>query len=598
MTGLRLFAFGILVATLAVPSFAVKLEELSPEAQKLLPKENLVVLQLKDGRRVEGVVVSETADKIVLKQSQGNISSEMEFLRAQVEKKESKDMADLLATDFAKRNLDPQKSFPAEYYAESIRLFDEFIQKCGKHPDAGQIRAKKEEFAKEFVIVEDGKEKIQGVWYGPVSAAIKNFDLISEQMEKGRSKYHGIDQLNYKANPKAKKQYDDLEIKRRETVRKLPKIVSERIPRLIAGQKLDYAAAEVTAFLNFWINRVMESEKGSLKDVFESMDFSYITRMERQIVETSVKAADGKAVASIPADNEMASLPGGYFLFGDEGARPGDDNFPMRIVKINPFLMDKREVNNKEYRAFVEHVKSTGDSSMEHPLAPPLKDHTPDGWKFRELGGDDQPVVGVDWFDAYAYAKWKGKRLPTEAEWEYAARSSDGRRFPWDADNSAQMFVNFSGGRSRLAAQIDILHPKQAPKQSLVDKMKGVEPPKPEPTRLPDVTWPADKPLPPQAAPADFQATLRKTSPFDLLHVPGNAAEWVSDYYDARYYRVLPLDNPQGPEKAEEHVFRGGSFMSQNENDLLAVKRAHGAKRPQAGGRPFIGFRCAKSVTQ
>ena len=599
----RLFTVSLLAAALAVSSFAITQEELSPEAQKLLPKGKLVILQLKGGRRIDGTVVSETADRLIVMQSQGNISSSTEILRAEIEKMEVKDMADLLAKAFAKRELDPKKSFPPEYYTESIKLFDEFLQKCGKHEAAKQVRAKREEFAKELALVEDGKEKIQGVWYGPVAAAVMNFDAISEILEKAKAKYPGIDQASYPANPKAKKQYDDFENKRRELVRKLPRIVSERIPRLIASQNLDYAVTEVTAFLNFWIHTVMESEQGKpgaggMKEVFESMDFGYIMRMQRQIVEAYVKSAGTGLVAGAAANNEMTPLPGGYFLIGDEEAKPDDDNFPMHIVKISPFLMDKREVTNKEYREFVEHVKKTGDSSMEHPLAPPLKDHTPDGWKSGELSGDDQPVVGVDWFDAYAYSKWKGKRLPTEAEWEYAARSSDGRRYPWGADNTALMFVNYQGGRSRLAAQLDLLHPKQVPQQSLADKLKRREPPKPEPTKLPDVTWPAANPLPPEAIPADFKSTLRDTSPFGLLHLPGNAAEWVFDYYDPTYYRMLPLEKPEGPEKGDEHVFRGGSFLSQNENELLAVRRGHGAKRPQINGRPFIGFRCAKSVTQ
>jgi len=602
MTGFNYFAVTVLVSTLAVSSFAITKEELSPETQKLLPTGKAVVLQLKDGNRIEGVVVSETADKLLVKQSQETISFTMEILRTQIEKMELTDMADILAREFAKRDLNSQTNFPVEYYTESIRLLDEFLQKCGKHEAAEQVRTKKDDFAKELVLVEDGKEKIQGVWYGPVAAAVRNFNVISEQLERARSKYPSIDQLKYQANPKIKKQYDDFENKRRDIARKLPKIVSERIPRLIASQKLDYAVNEVTAFLIFWINTVMQSEQGKrgaggVKDVFASMDFDYITRMQRQIVEASVKAAGSGAIAGADTDKEMASLPGGYLLLGDETAKPGDNNFPMRIVKINPFLMDKREVTNKEYREFVEHVKNTGDSSMEHPLTPPLKDHTPDGWKFSELSGNDQPVVGVDWFDAYAYAKWKGKRLPTETEWEYAARSSDGRRYPWGSDNSALMFVNYQGGRSRLAAQQDIFHPKQAPRQSLVDKIKGREPPKPAPTKFQVMTWPADKQLPLEVLPEDFQSTLKETSPFGLLHMPGNAAEWVFDYYDSGYYRILPLENPQGPEKGGEHVFRGGSFLSQNENELLAARRGYGVKRPQIRGRPFIGFRCAGSAT-
>jgi formylglycine-generating enzyme required for sulfatase activity len=293
----------------------------------------------------------------------------------------------------------------------------------------------------------------------------------------------------------------------------------------------------------------------------------------------------------------MAFIPGGYFLMGDEDAKPGNDSFPMRIIRLDPYLIDKVEVTNKAYREFVDYAKSTGDSSMEHPDAPPLKDHTPAGWSQASFAGDDQPVVGVDWFDAYAYAKWRGKRLPTEAEWEMAARSRDGRVWPWDKDPVAPTFVNTPKGRILLAEEIDLENPKPRRKQTMMEKVKGIEPPAPPKTKLPTKTWPVDSPIPPQADMDDFADMITPTSPYGLMHLPGNAAEWVSDYYSPRAYYDAPLQNPTGAEDGSDHVFRGGNFTSRTQDELKTFVRSKGTGRLKSRSRlPYVGFRCAKSL--
>ncbi len=98
--------------------------------------------------------------------------------------------------------------------------------------------------------------------------------------------------------------------------------------------------------------------------------------------------------------------------------------------RVGSFRIDRDEVTNRQYRDFL----AAGGHASCHPSEPSGKDHTPQFWSEPTLNGDDQPVVGVDWFDAYAYAHWAGKRLPTEDEWERAARGPEGRHYPWGND--------------------------------------------------------------------------------------------------------------------------------------------------------------------
>jgi sulfatase modifying factor 1 len=142
----------------------------------------------------------------------------------------------------------------------------------------------------------------------------------------------------------------------------------------------------------------------------------------------------------------MVLVPSGPFLMGD-APKPGER--PRRVA-ASAFYIDTREVTNAQYRAFLNWVEEHGDATVRHPLQPSTKDHVPRYWKpfkprlLKQTGvgrlqpfdeqtfrKEDHPVVGVDWFDAYAYARWAGKRLPTEAEWEKAARGDDGRIWPW-----------------------------------------------------------------------------------------------------------------------------------------------------------------------
>ena len=123
----------------------------------------------------------------------------------------------------------------------------------------------------------------------------------------------------------------------------------------------------------------------------------------------------------VPVPTEMVLVPAGEFLFGPNNQKR----------TLSAFYIDKYELTQWQYAIFLEYIRRTGDHSRCHPDEPPQKDHTPLGWGQPSLTDRKYPVVGLDYWDVYAYASWAGRRLPTEEEWEKAARGTDGRLYPW-----------------------------------------------------------------------------------------------------------------------------------------------------------------------
>ena len=271
--------------------------------------------------------------------------------------------------------------------------------------------------------------------------------------------------------------------------------------------------------------------------------------------------------ADAPA-GEMALIPAGEFRSGTpEGSGGLADEHPERLVFLNAFLLDRYEVTNQDYAAF---VRSTGHRppANKNPASTIWTDEGPPQAIARH------PVINVSWDDAVAYCRWSGKRLPTEAEWEKAARGTDGRRYPWGNDwspthaNSASYWagrtVEFQSGADWDAFWIK-------GDGARIAREKGING---EVLTLPVGSFPGG------------------VSPYGIHDLSGNAAEWVQDWYDPNYYRTAPLTDPAGPERGAIKAMRGGSWLKPAVS-LRASDRDWGLMDSRPSG---TGFRCAKDA--
>lgn len=273
-------------------------------------------------------------------------------------------------------------------------------------------------------------------------------------------------------------------------------------------------------------------------------------------------------VVGSPLSTEMVMVPAGEFLMGnpDDGLSY-DDEQPQRKVYVGSFLIDRYEVTNALYQQF---VNATGHAAPSHqkPELSLWHDKTP-------LPGSEQhPVVNVSWEDAVAYCRWQDKRLPTEAEWEKAARGLDGRRYPWGNEwdltqaNSASYWagrtIEFKDGKEWKAFWV-------TGDGAQISHERGLNG---EVLTMPVGSFPDG------------------ASPYGLFDMTGNASEWVQDWYEPYSYLNAPLSDPQGPNGQLLKVVRGGSWLKPARN-LRTSDRDYGYPTDRASG---IGFRCAKDA--
>ena len=212
----------------------------------------------------------------------------------------------------------------------------------------------------------------------------------------------------------------------------------------------------------------------------------------------------------------LVHVPAGEFRMGSDS--DSADERPQHTAVLAEYWIDRFPVANAQYARFVEETGYRAAGDWHGAFAP---------------GKERHPVVNVTWDDARAYAEWCGKRLPTEAQWEKAARGTDARRYPWGE--------RWDGNKCNVSG-------------------RGT---------TPVGHYPAG------------------ASPYGCHEMAGNVWEWVEDWYDAGYYARSPRDNPRGPESGVLRVVRGGSW-NDNRAYARAACRGHGSPDGRGGG---LGFR-------
>jgi formylglycine-generating enzyme required for sulfatase activity len=231
-----------------------------------------------------------------------------------------------------------------------------------------------------------------------------------------------------------------------------------------------------------------------------------------------------RQIALQPDQMPMAIVPAGSFLMGsnDPASSGGDpDEAPAREVYLPTYYIDMFEVSNSHYALF---LKATGYTE------PPFM-------RTAAYGAPNQPVVGVTWDDAAAYAKWAGKRLPTEAEWEKAARGTDGRLYPW--------------GNALVGGEAN----------NRLAKLKK---------------------------PSGAGEFAGDRSPYGVMDMAGNISEWTADWYGQDFYRDAPGKSPTGPATGDRRTVRGGGWDYDADKSRSISRNAEFPSERRA----IFGFRC------
>ena len=236
---------------------------------------------------------------------------------------------------------------------------------------------------------------------------------------------------------------------------------------------------------------------------------------------------------------EMVSIPAGAFMMGSQTGSP--DERPVHSVELPSFLIDRTPVTKAEFALFLQavgRVSPLGEMYYEDDDSD-AGIHPRSGLWIVDPGLENHPVLEVTWVGARDYCAWANQRLPTEAEWEKAARGTDGRNYPWGNQPPDRTRAQFGQGRAETST---------------------------------------------------VGLFSEGASPYGVLDMAGNVWEWVSSAY--ALYPYDPFDGRENLEPGRTRVTRGGGHDS-SEEEVRSTERARNLSRDPGSGHRNIGFRCA-----
>ena len=309
---------------------------------------------------------------------------------------------------------------------------------------------------------------------------------------------------------------------------------------IIAG--IAYAFSPSPSEANATVQAIVEAESSAAN----ATTAPALPTSEPELGSTMVSPVDGMTMVFVPeGDFVMGSAP------SDPNAR--DDELPQHTVFLSDYWIDQTEVTNAMFALFLQ---DTGNQSEGGAWLtendPDIHVFLSDGQWQAEAGFEDHPMVEVTWYGASAYCQWAGRELPTEAQWEEAARGTDSRIYPWGSQYGAELANADNTGDTCDGGACDSFT-GSAPVGSF-----------------------------PEGA-----------SPFGALDMAGNVWELTTDFYSADYFGVSPAQNPQGPQEGDTRVLKGGSFSS----PLRVLRSARRGEADTSGSNFNIGFRCVLPVS-
>ncbi|GLF92843.1 formylglycine-generating enzyme family protein [Streptomyces yaizuensis] len=315
--------------------------------------------------------------------------------------------------------------------------------------------------------------------------------------------------------------------------------------------------------------------KRALWNIFGSRDPGELRRLEDEHFAGLRAQVDAERVS--PDLGDAVLVPGGPSIAGARVDEVGpflmdDTDSPLRVIELPSFLIDRTTVTNERYGRFLDAVRSAPDPCRwAHPDQPEGKDHTPAHWRDPRFNAPGHPVVGVDWYDAYAFARWAGGRLPSEDEWEKAARGTDGRRYPWgDTWDTAR------------ARSVETAYPGEPPRD--LDELEAL-------LVRTSLTWPPEPVVPADSLPGG-------ASPCGALNMAGNVWEITRTNFFSRQDMAPFFRGRTGVEFMNRpeafHVLKGGTWTS----PPVCLTTYYRGKDLLTDRHNEVGFRCVYTAPE